>query len=68
MTYADEVPTRTREHRESAIQRGSGGSMRQSLSGVADPARIAELESENNRLQLLVAELLIKNQQLRKAD
>jgi hypothetical protein len=65
MTYADEVPTRTREHRESAIQRGS---MRQSLSGAADPARIAELESENNRLQLLVAELLIKNQQLRKTD
>lgn len=33
-----------------------------------DSARIAELEEENQRLQLLVAELLIKNQQLRKAD
>jgi hypothetical protein len=31
-------------------------------------ARIAELEVENLRLQRLVAELLIKNQQLRKPD
>ena len=30
-------------------------------------ARIIELETENLRLQRLVAELLIKNQQLRKA-
>jgi hypothetical protein len=30
--------------------------------------RIAELEIENLRLQRLVAELLIKNQQLRKRD
>ncbi len=29
-------------------------------------ARLAELERENHRLQRLVAELLIKNQQLRK--
>ncbi|GGA59232.1 hypothetical protein GCM10011507_08270 [Edaphobacter acidisoli] len=33
-----------------------------------DPAHIEELERENTRLQLLVAELLIKNQQLRKAE
>ena len=33
-----------------------------------DPAHVAELERENIRLQLLVAELLIKNQQLRKSD
>ena len=31
-------------------------------------ARMAELEVENMRLQRLVAELLIKNQQLRKCD
>jgi hypothetical protein len=31
-------------------------------------ARITELEGENLRLQRLVAELLIKNQQLRKRD
>lgn len=33
-----------------------------------DPERVEELERENTRLQLLVAELLIKNQQLRKAQ
>jgi len=31
-------------------------------------ARLSELESENLRLQRLVAELLIKNQQLRRSD
>jgi hypothetical protein len=31
-------------------------------------ARIAELEVENQRLQLLVAELLLKNQQLRRQE
>jgi hypothetical protein len=36
-----------------------------SLAPVATKARIAELEIENNRLQRLVAELLLKNQQLR---
>jgi hypothetical protein len=30
--------------------------------------RLAELERENSRLHRLVAELLIRNQQLRKAD
>jgi hypothetical protein len=30
--------------------------------------RITELEMENSRLHRLVAELLLKNQQLRKAD
>lgn len=33
----------------------------------ATDARIVELETENLRLQRLVAELLIKNQQLRKS-
>jgi hypothetical protein len=37
-----------------------------SLAPVATKARIAELEIENNRLQRLVAELLLKNQQLRR--
>ncbi len=38
--------------------------------GLAHPDkhRIAELERENARLQALVAELLLKNQQLRKPD
>lgn len=34
----------------------------------SDKHRIAELERENARLQKLVAELLLKNQQLRKPD
>ncbi len=37
-------------------------------SNAMTAARIAELEVENMRLQRLVAELLIKNQQLRKRD
>ena len=68
MTQSNEVPIRTPEHIESSSQRGSGGTLRHTLPGAADRARLAELESENNRLQLLVAELLIKNQQLRKAN
>ena len=39
---------------------------RQPAAGYDD--RLAELEMENSRLHRLVAELLIKNQQLRKAD
>ncbi|MDQ2833333.1 MAG: hypothetical protein M3Y50_06205 [Acidobacteriota bacterium] len=45
----------------SAAQRGQG------FPGTSDDSRIVELERENNRLQMLVAELLIKNQELRKA-
>jgi hypothetical protein len=36
-------------------------------SGTSRNDRLAELEIENSRLHRLVAELLIKNQQLRKA-
>ena len=35
---------------------------------ASDDGRLAELEMENSRLHRLVAELLIKNQQLRKRD
>lgn len=38
------------------------------LSGHSTAERIAELEIENTRLQRLVAELLLKNQQLRKPE
>ena len=38
------------------------------LSGHSAAERIAELEVENTRLQRLVAELLLKNQQLRKPE
>ena len=37
-------------------------------SNAITAARVAELEVENLRLQRLVAELLLKNQQLRKRD
>lgn len=68
MTVPDNVPVRTRDHVESLGQRDSFGPMRHGLAGASDSVRIAELERENNRLQLLVAELLIKNQQLRRPD
>lgn len=38
------------------------------LSRHSAEERIAELEVENTRLQRLVAELLLKNQQLRKQE
>ena len=38
------------------------------LSAPHTSERIAELETENSRLHRLVAELLLKNQQLRKPD
>jgi hypothetical protein len=37
-------------------------------SPISTDFRIMELEIENSRLQRLVAELLLKNQQLRKAE
>jgi hypothetical protein len=40
--------------------------MRRQPSAINDNSRLAELEIENSRLHRLVAELLIKNQQLRK--
>ena len=67
MMPVDGLPTYHREYGEPSGPRGPGSSMPQSLHGPADPTRLAELERENSRLQLLVAELLIKNQQLRRA-
>ena len=43
-------------------------SHRHAPNALSAAARITELEVENLRLQRLVAELLIKNQQLRKRD
>jgi hypothetical protein len=43
-------------------------SSHRSVKESVSSSRIAELEIENLRLQRLVAELLIKNQQLRKRD
>jgi hypothetical protein len=55
------------EHASSAGYReSSSGIHRQRAANYDD--RLAELEIENSRLHRLVAELLIKNQQLRKSD
>jgi hypothetical protein len=45
---------------------GEGHVPRHRTLEVNGNARMQELETENQRLQLLVAELLLKNQQLRK--
>jgi hypothetical protein len=44
-----------------------GGSDKK-LAAVPETLRLMELEMENFRLNRLVAELLLKNQELRKAD
>ena len=48
--------------------RGSSSSMDYRPSAIGHDGRLAELEIENSRLHRLVAELLLKNQQLRKPD
>ena len=53
-----------------ATDSAQGNSSHSSLSsltpGISDDSRIMELQLENSRLQRLIAELLLKNQQLRK--
>lgn len=57
-------------HSEKGVE--AGRSSRESFSAMQlrpdSHDRLAELERENSRLNRLVAELLIKNQQLREAD
>ncbi len=55
--------------KETAAQTESahGGSDKK-LAAVPESLRLMELEMENFRLNRLVAELLLKNQELRKAD
>jgi hypothetical protein len=60
-------------HAGEAVHQDSSPSPRYRLPAVPDAAthineRLTELETENSRLHRLVAELLIKNQQLRKPD
>jgi hypothetical protein len=55
------------EETESGIADGSSSVRRRPL-GASFMERLGELEMENARLHRLVAELLIKNQQLRKAN
>ena len=66
MNEFDTIPIGTGE----TAQRGGNGesspSARSQSSAINENYRLAELEMENSRLHRLVAELLIKNQQLRK--
>jgi hypothetical protein len=60
-------------HAGEAVHKDSSPSPRYRLPSVPDATahineRLTELEIENSRLHRLVAELLIKNQQLRKPD
>ena len=66
MSQFETIPT----HKEEAAQHGKGEdsspAVRRQPSIINDSYRVAELVIENSRLHRLVAELLIKNQQLRK--
>jgi hypothetical protein len=53
---------------EPGDHKDSSSSIDQRASAANCNDRLAELEYENSRLHQLVAELLIKNQQLRKPD
>jgi hypothetical protein len=52
---------------EPGTDRHSSSPMYSRPSVVEENNRLAELENENSRLHRLVAELLLKNQQLRRA-
>lgn len=67
MNRYKEPPSATRNDQEPSSQEVIQSMHRLQPIGT-DPARIEELERENARLQLLVAELLIKNHQLRTSE
>jgi hypothetical protein len=66
MNEFDTNATDTGEETEPGYKGSSSVHYRPSSASSND--RLAELEIENSRLHRLVAELLIKNQQLRKPD
>ena len=68
MNKFDASATNTAENTEQGGYKDRSSSIRYRPSAASDNDRLAELETENSRLHRLVAELLIKNQQLRKAD
>jgi hypothetical protein len=53
---------------EEAVERSRNNAALRYAAQSGDHERLAELETENARLHRLVAELLLKNQQLRKAS
>jgi hypothetical protein len=68
MNSRNELPNVTNNDQELRSQIESNRAMHRRPPISTDPAHVEELERENVRLQLLVAELLIKNQQLRRVD
>jgi hypothetical protein len=68
MNKFDTNTTDTAEDAEPGGYRGQASSIHYRPSAASSSDRLAELEIENSRLHRLVAELLIKNQQLRKPD
>jgi len=68
MSKFDTNATNTAEEARSGGYAGSSSVIQYRPSTASSNDRLAELEIENSRLHRLVAELLIKNQQLRKSD
>ena len=68
MNKFEENATSTGEDAEPDSYKGPSSSIHYRPSAANYNDRLAELEIENSRLHRLVAELLIKNQQLRKPD
>jgi hypothetical protein len=68
MNKFDTSATHTGEDAGSDGYKDQPSSMRYRFPVANHDDRLAELEIENSRLHRLVAELLIKNQQLRKPD
>jgi hypothetical protein len=66
MNEFETIPISTGEAAEPGGVEDSFLSTRRQPPAINDNYRLAELERENSRLHRLVAELLIKNQQLRK--
>jgi hypothetical protein len=66
MNDVDTIPISTQEAAQPRSNGDSSHSARSQPSAINENYRLAELEMENSRLHRLVAELLIKNQQLRK--
>jgi hypothetical protein len=68
MNKFEENATSTGEDAEPGSYKGPSSSIHYRPPAANYSDRLAELEIENSRLHRLVAELLIKNQQLRKPD
>ena len=68
MNEFDAGRTNTGEDIEPGGYREPSSSVRYGQSAESFHERLVELEIENSRLHRLIAELLLKNQQLRKAD